>query len=676
MECPRRITWTRIIPFLLAIPVVLAYANAFHAPFIFDDTTRLVRHGPLRDVWGCLVGSSRPVTMLSFVLNAALTGVRPEAFRLVNLVLHMGCGWLLYGLVSRVLERMCPPGGSADRRAWAAAGAALLWLVHPLQTESVTYVVQRAEVLMAFFYLLMLYSLARAAERANGQRWLTLSAAACALGMGSKAVMVTAPVMALLFDRAFYAGALRACLRRRGAYYALLAATWIVPAALLSVPHDSSSSAGPGSGVATPLGYLATQQGVILHYLRLIVWPDILCLDYGWPAAQGWGRVVLPAVCIGAGVALGAWGTWRRRPWGYPLFWFFVVLAPSSTLIPIADFAAERRVYLALAGLSALVVWPVVVRATRPAAVRLWAVCLVLAAGGLTVRTHYRNRDYGSRERMYRTILAARPNHLRAGVGLVSDLLEARRIPEAEAVARRMVARAEAGLRTGGGAHETSATSATFFAPILRKLLGRTLLLQGRYDEARDQLDMALEDLPADAAVWNVRALTFHAMGRREAAREAVRRALDNDPRLTDALGLYAYMLAEDCRWKEAAKQYRRLLRVDPEHAFGRLELAWLLATAPDPAVRDGAAAVRLAEAVSRAAGGYSAAAWDVLGAAHAESGDYAGALACVRRAMLAPTAGDTAGAEADRPGSAEGLAHRAALYTSGRPFRQETPPR
>ena len=108
--------------------------------------------------------------------------------------------------------------------------------------------------------------------------------AACAVGMGAKEVMATAPVVVLLYDRTFLSGSFRKAFRRRGALYLGLAATWAVLGAILLL-YKGSGAAGFGITAVTPWRYALTQPGVILHYLQLSFWPQPLCLDYSWPFA-------------------------------------------------------------------------------------------------------------------------------------------------------------------------------------------------------------------------------------------------------------------------------------------------------------------------------------------------------------------------------------------------------
>ena len=127
----------------------------------------------------------------------------------------------------------------------------------------------------------------------------------------------------------------------------------ILAALIWSGPR--SASAGFSIGYE-PLDYALNQCVVILHYIRLTFWPRGLCLDYRWPIVKDWGKLVLPVLVILVMLAVTVWGLVRNRRWSYPAAWFFAVLAPTSSFVPIADLVFEHRMYLPLAGLVILVV--------------------------------------------------------------------------------------------------------------------------------------------------------------------------------------------------------------------------------------------------------------------------------------------------------------------------------
>ena len=238
-----------------------------------------------------------------------------------------------------------------------ALAIALLWTVHPLQTGAVTYIIQRTESLVSLFFLLTLYCVIRgttSTERARG--WNVAAVLSCLLGMGTKEVMATAPLVVLLYDRAFLSGSFRAALALRRGLYAALAATWGIVIWLLIATGFHGNTTGFGVTGFTASSYLLTQPGVLARYLRLAFWPVGQCLDYGWPPAQWPGEVVLPGLLIVGLLGLTVWALVKRPALGFLGATFFLILAPTSSFVPIRDAAFEHRMYLPLAALVTLVV--------------------------------------------------------------------------------------------------------------------------------------------------------------------------------------------------------------------------------------------------------------------------------------------------------------------------------
>jgi len=172
--------------------------------------------------------SGRPVLNFSFALNYAISGEHPWSYHVVNLGIHLAAALTLFGILRRTWwSALSQRASCATDSSWPAAAAAILWAVHPLTTESVTYLAQRAESLMALFYLLTLYCAARATTADRPKTWESLSVLCCLLGVGTKEAIVSAPIAVVLYDRAFAAPTWRALWRGRRSYYLALFATWI-----------------------------------------------------------------------------------------------------------------------------------------------------------------------------------------------------------------------------------------------------------------------------------------------------------------------------------------------------------------------------------------------------------------------------------------------------------------
>ena len=234
-DCGRIARWGAVIFVLLC--GLVAYGNSFSGPFIFDDVDAIQNNRQLHRLWPHFEAvttsttlAGRPTAAFTFAVDYRLAGLKVGVYHATNLGIHLGCA-ADFGIVRRTLARW---GMFAGQREWVAAFAAALWAVHPLNTEAVTYLVQRTESLAAFFYLGVIYCLVRRAE--GGRRlWEGLGVLACVLGMGCKEMMVTAPVMALLFDRTFWAGSFKGAMKARGGMYAGLALSWVVLGLLLAM---------------------------------------------------------------------------------------------------------------------------------------------------------------------------------------------------------------------------------------------------------------------------------------------------------------------------------------------------------------------------------------------------------------------------------------------------------
>ena len=174
--------------------------------------------------------------------------------------------------------------------------------------------------------------------------------------MATKEVVATAPLVVLLFDRTFLSGSFRAAFARRWGLYLALAATWGIIAWELLITDFHGGSTAVTRGQFTRWTYLLTEAQVLPHYLRLAIWPAGQCFDYGWPPAASLAQVFWPGLLVVALLGLTVWALVKRPVLGFFGAWFFVILAPTSSVVPILDAAVEHRMYLPLAAIAAGVV--------------------------------------------------------------------------------------------------------------------------------------------------------------------------------------------------------------------------------------------------------------------------------------------------------------------------------
>jgi tetratricopeptide (TPR) repeat protein len=406
-----------------------------------------------------------------------MSGTGVGSYHGVNLAIHILAALTLFGILRRTLGLSRVSFGEQ-----IAFSAALIWAVHPLLTEAVTYTIQRAESLMGFFYLQTLYCLMRGAQADAPRRrfWYAASIGACLLGSGTKEAIVSAPIVALLFDRTFLAGGFkRAWDLRKGVYCGLLV-SWVTLAGLISLGHGRSGTVGFESG-PTVFSYALTQFPAIVHYILLCLWPGTLIFDYGTGLEAHSLRVVpyaLVIVLLGAGTA---WALVRRPVLGFLGAAFFLMLAPSSSIVPVAtETMAEQRMYLA----SIAVILPIVLLLYRVLQRAALPVCVILASL-LLVATFRRNRDYQSAQRLWADTVRKLPENERAhyNLGCVLDTEPGER----DEAIRQF--------------EEAVTLRPNYFKA--REFLGNVLLEQGHPAEAALQLRESVQLNPDDAQAHN-----------------------------------------------------------------------------------------------------------------------------------------------------------------------------
>jgi tetratricopeptide (TPR) repeat protein len=607
---------------LIAGAALLAYSNIFSAPFVFDDSGSIAGNPTVHSLWpiwralsppnGAATVAGRPIVNLSLAINYAVSGTRVWSYHALNLAIHILAGLTLFGVVRRTMENLGTGGrpvpastetlsgrtdGLAGRPAFVALAAALLWTVHPLQTESVTYTVQRAESLMGLFYLLTLYCFIRGTEKERAAEssgiapllWFGLSWLACLLGMATKEVMASAPILVLLYDWMFVSGTFREAWRRRRLLYGGFAATWILLGHLILSNNGRGDSTGFWIGVSWG-AFALTQFPAIVHYLRLSAWPHPLVFDYGadW-IANPWS--VAPDIAVVAALAAGTLtALWRRSPFGYLGAWFFAILGPTCLAPSNRQTLAEHRMYLALAavvvagvlGLSSF-------RLTRRATPALFLVA-ALAFGALT---HRRNEVYQSPLALWSDTVAKRPNNPRAQENLGGALLDAGRMSEAvpyyEMAIRIKPDQTQAHLNFGnllvrlGRSRDAIAEYqvALRLQPDLVDAhinLGLVLDHLGRLPEAIGHFQAALRLSPNSAGAHDDFGDALMASGQTDQALAQFRQAVQLRPDFGQALDHLGTVLVQTGQNAEAVEYLERALRVNPDDATAHYNIGIALA--------------------------------------------------------------------------------------------------
>ena len=423
---------------LVAVITCVAFINSFGGRFVFDDIHEIQQNPSMERLlppWDAMfVGNkvpARPLPYLTFAIDHAIWGVRPFGYHITNLLVHVIAALALFHLVRLTLISPRLRGRWGDRALTLAMVIAMLWAVHPLQTQAVTYIYQRIESMTGMFCLVSLAAFAESARRNWPFRWLAASIAAAAAAMASKENAVVLPLLILSYDWFFVASGpatsnadqpwFHALWQRRW-YYGLLASTWLILAMQLLFLGGNYQEFQEQKHA--PLEYALTQPGVILHYLRLAVWPVGQRFDYsGWPVARSLSQAFPAGLVVSALVVATAVGTVQRRPWAWLGVLFFLALAPPSSILPIEAVAHEHRMYLALAAVVAAVVCAAVLLMERiadhgpvwlPRDPRFPLAAAGVAIMLLVLTTQVRNQLYVKVSSLWLDVIAKDPGNYRA----------------------------------------------------------------------------------------------------------------------------------------------------------------------------------------------------------------------------------------------------------------------
>ncbi len=483
---PRKIDRLRHLwePALILLVGLLAYSNSLQGPFVLDDIYAIVRNSDIHSFAGQQFHTPRYLAYQSFALNYQLGGVEVFGYHLVNLLIHLLTALLVY-LLLRLTFRTPYFAAQADRDSGTGAlmgermiplVVALLFVVHPLQTQAVTYVVQRMTSMAALFYLsaLVLYLLARLrAVAGEGRRWmpvllLVAATLAAVAAMKTKEIAFTLPLAIALYELFFFSGSWK---KRLLWLLPLLATLPIVPLSVVAMQQSLAAAAdGGGAGADTELfsageldrlTYLLTQFRVIVTYLRLLVLPVNQNLDHEYPIYTSF---LTPPVFLSflllsglAGVAVCLYFRSARplvtEP-GFPvanparhvptpgllrlisfgICWFFLTLAVESSVVPIVDVIAEHRVYLPGVGFFLGAVALIVLLLQRVSSllvhrlVMTAALVLILVLG---YATWQRNQIWSDDLRLWHDVIAKSPGKARPYNDIGAILIGKQRFEEA-----------------------------------------------------------------------------------------------------------------------------------------------------------------------------------------------------------------------------------------------------
>ena len=500
---------SRFNPILLCLLILaglnaLAYAPSLYAPFVFDDFINIVENPAMREAGSGQASllalaqprlySRRPLAYLSFALNLRLFGLDPLPFHALNLLIHICNSFLVFGLLLVAL-RSREWRGFSTRAPWlGVVSGALLWSLHPVQVQAVTYIVQRMTSMATLFYLLALFLAVQARRQFRSSLKITLGLGAAAitlLGFMTKEILVTLPLALLLAEFCLFDDPRP--LRQRK--------SWLIPA-VLALAAYAALLVLYGPEILREIGIyskkftlgtgdrLLTQARVIAHYLSLLAWPDPsrLNLDPQWTMSKGLflPKVTFPALVFILGLVVLGFRWLKTRPLAaLALLFFFLALLPEAGFFPL-DPGFDHRLYLPSVAILALAgaAW------TRPgpwrkARLSLFALSVIF----LGALTFSRNLTWSDDVRLWQDTVKKSPGSVRAWTNLAKHLTDLGRYPEAIFAGRKAIAlepcATDALSNLGGawlGLREFAAARQSF---------AQALKCDPNYETARAGLDLA-----------------------------------------------------------------------------------------------------------------------------------------------------------------------------------------
>jgi len=672
--------------FLAALVIVLAglaaYANSFHGGFVLDDLPAIKENTTIQNGWAAPSSSTsqssgvleriyqglpaplqppnegqpvmgRPLVNASFALNYEWAkshqtdAFAPEGYHFVNLAIHLLAGLTFFGLVRRTLELPKLHAQLSTAALPVAFMAALWWTVHPLQTESVTYLAQRAESLMGFFYLLTFYCFIRGTQ-SQPRLWYILATLACALAGLSKEVTATLPLMILLYDWIFVSEKFaEPFVRRWPIYISLLLA--LLPMAFL-IHHAGNRGNTAGFNVNLKwYDYAAVQFPAIMNYLKQAFWPHPLIIDYrnndnlgDLPLTNSDCLAMFAVMMLVAGTA---YLLWRKPKLGFLGAWFFVILAPSSSILPIVtEQVAEHRMYLPLVSMtvfSALGLWTLWKWRALPA-----ALAVAVALGALT---YTRNNDYRNSFTLSLDAVTKNPDIARTHANYGIMLNESGRILESVAeylAAERLkpnYPECDVNLGNSLSALGQNEEAAKYYVRALPKLLsqsdqatasynlGNALLALRRYDDALKAYNYAGGVGHNSQAYYNM-GYIYNQLQNNAQAVACFLQALHFQPVYPECESTLGNVYVQLNQLDLAEQHYLRAIQQDPNFAEAHAHLGILYANLNKnaEAAREFAAFIQLAPAKSN-----SAPAHNLRGFVLSKLGRYAEAVAEYEQALM-----------------------------------------
>ena len=565
----------QLLPILfICLISIIIYSNTLHSPFVFDDITNITENSRIRMTDITLPSlknaargraSHRPIPNISFAVNYYMGRYNVQGYHRVNIAVHIINGILVYLLACAIFTQL--KGGSRESLLpihYMSLFASLIFVAHPINTQSVTYIVQRMNSMAVMFYLLSFFLYIRA--RLSGvrwRRWALFSGVILSgiLALGSKEIAATLPVIIILYEWYFFQD-LKTSWLKKNIPFLIIPIIVIAVLALIYMGENPIERilAGYGSRDFTLIERVLTQFRVIIFYISLLFLPlpSRMNLIHHITTSQSLLQPITTLLCLVSIVALLALSiSWARkkRLISFSILWFFINLIIESSFIGL-EMIFEHRLYLPMVGFSLLVAYSVF--HYLPNRRTLTAGLCVIIIMVLGYGTYVRNRTWKDEVTLWSDVVKKNPLSHRGYSNLGMALTHKGRFKEA-------IHNCKLSLRINAD------------NPEAYNNLGNALIRQGKVDEAIKQFIKALTKKPDFVSARNNLGLALERQGKMGDAVYQYNEALKISPDHTSARINLGLALIRQEKIHEAVYQYKEALRIDPENTEAHMNLGVIL---------------------------------------------------------------------------------------------------
>ncbi len=567
------------------------YLPSFNAPFQFDDYRIIVNNilikapTKIERIWRW--DPSRFLSHMTFALNYAFGKKEVFSYHVVNFVLHLATSLSVLAFAYLILNKLYDRRGGKLKEdvPFIAFFAFLLFLVHPIQTSAVTYIVERSAILATFFYIWALIGYILYREN-NQRRFYALSLSAAFLGCFCKPIIITLPLAIAAYEHVSTyprRESFKKTIFKVFPYFLvillvpLLLILWRYKQADLSKYMDITRE----TTYLTRSEYLLTQINVVRTYLRLLFYPVHQNLDYDYGIVRTFWNypTVLSFALLSSVLALGMAFLKKQKVISFAIFWFFITLSLESSVFPIADVIFEHRLYLPLAGFVLLV--PVCISAVV-ANKQLRTILLVIIIAVLSVLTFKRNLVWHNAVEFMESIQSQSANKSRIYNSLGFAYYKAGKVDEAERAFKKCLTISPTGV----------------IASRARNNLGIIYYNRGDYVKAFEEFQQALKFSEGEHAA----AIAYNHMGRIRLAQEKWQeaidyytKALDLSPLMYESLNNRGAVYRKQGKFESALKDYNHALAINPvdEDVFSNKGLLFRILGRYDQSLEEYAKAIK-----------------------------------------------------------------------------------